>query len=131
MNNYPESVIQMRDVTKRFGEVNAVNNVSLDVPHGCYLWFYRAQWLRQDNDGTSSDRKLWRNRRHRGGLGKSPENFKRRDQKRIGYMPQFFILYPELTIWENLNFAASIYGHTMNRRQRLEELLELVELTGH
>ncbi len=46
-------------------------------------------------------------------------------------MPQLFILYPELTIWENLNFAASIYGHTMNRRQRLEELLELVELTGH
>ncbi|UCC54534.1 MAG: ABC transporter ATP-binding protein, partial [Anaerolineaceae bacterium] len=64
-------------------------------------------------------------------LGKSPERFGRDDQKRIGYMPQLFILYPELTIWENLNFAASIYGHTMDRRERLYELLELVELTGH
>jgi ABC-2 type transport system ATP-binding protein len=46
-------------------------------------------------------------------------------------MPQLFILYPELTIWENLNFAASIYGYALDRRERLEELLELVELTGH
>ncbi len=64
-------------------------------------------------------------------FGKSPDRFTRADQKRIGYMPQLFILYPELTIWENLNFAASIYGYSMDRRQRLEELLELVELTGH
>jgi ABC-2 type transport system ATP-binding protein len=64
-------------------------------------------------------------------LGKSPDRFTRADQKRIGYMPPLFILYPELTIWENLNFAASIYGHPMNRRERLEELLDLVELTGH
>jgi ABC-2 type transport system ATP-binding protein len=46
-------------------------------------------------------------------------------------MPQLFILYPELTIWENLNFAASIYGFPMKRKERLYELLDLVELSGH
>ena len=52
-------------------------------------------------------------------------------QRQIGYMPELFILYPELTVWENLNFAASIYGYPLKRKQRLLELLELVELTGH
>jgi ABC-2 type transport system ATP-binding protein len=46
-------------------------------------------------------------------------------------MPQLFILYPELTIWENLNFVASIYGYPLERKERFEELLDLVELTGH
>ncbi len=39
MNNYPESVIQMRDVSKRFGKINAVDNVSLDVPKGAIFGF--------------------------------------------------------------------------------------------
>lgn len=46
-------------------------------------------------------------------------------------MPQQFVLYPELTVWENLNFAASLYGVSLRRNERLNELLELVELNGH
>jgi ABC-2 type transport system ATP-binding protein len=45
-------------------------------------------------------------------------------------MPQQFILYPELNVWENMNFAASLYGYPIRRKDRLQELLELVELTG-
>jgi ABC-2 type transport system ATP-binding protein len=45
-------------------------------------------------------------------------------------MPQLFVLYPTLTVWENLNFVASLYGlNWFKRRKRLEELLEFVELT--
>jgi len=50
---------------------------------------------------------------------------------RIGYMPQLFVLYPSLTVWENLNFVASLYGlGWFKRRKRLETLLEFVELTS-
>ncbi|NIP55185.1 MAG: ATP-binding cassette domain-containing protein, partial [candidate division Zixibacteria bacterium] len=36
-----------------------------------------------------------------------------------------------LTVWENMNFAASLYGFPLRRKERLHELLELVELIGH
>ena len=48
---------------------------------------------------------------------------------RIGYMPQQFVLYPELTVWENINFAASIYGMKFERTKRLNYLLDFVQLS--
>ncbi len=63
-------------------------------------------------------------------LGVPPVKFKRRERERIGYLPQLFVLYPDLTVWENMNFAASLYGVPFLRTKRLNELLELVELRG-
>jgi ABC-2 type transport system ATP-binding protein len=64
-------------------------------------------------------------------LGVSPDDFRSDDRQRIGYMPQIFVMYPDLTIRENLNFAASLYGVPLRRRERFARLLDLVELTGH
>jgi ABC-2 type transport system ATP-binding protein len=61
-------------------------------------------------------------------LGARPSRFTRSDRERIGYLPQLFVLYPDLTIWENMNFAASLYGVPFLRSRRLNQLLELVEL---
>jgi ABC-2 type transport system ATP-binding protein len=131
MEDNKELVVQMRDVTKTFGQVNAVDNVTLDVPQGSIFGFIGPSGCGK----TTTVRLLIGNYGATDGtikvLGKSPDRFGRDDQKRIGYMPQLFILYPELTIWENLNFTASIYGYPMDRRERLHDLLELVELTGH
>ena len=65
------------------------------------------------------------------GLGRSPDHFTTADRQRIGYMPQVFVMYPDLTVWENVNFAASLYGVPLRRHDRLRALLDLVELTGH
>lgn len=47
----------------------------------------------------------------------------------IGYMPQAFSLYPDLTVIENLNFFADVNGVPRDRRQqRIEELLEFTRL---
>jgi ABC-2 type transport system ATP-binding protein len=46
-------------------------------------------------------------------------------------MPQLFVLYPTLTVWENLNFAASLYGMSLFRGKRLKEALKFVELYEH
>jgi ABC-2 type transport system ATP-binding protein len=62
-------------------------------------------------------------------LGRTPSRFSARTREKIGYMPQLFTLYPNLTVIENLNFVASLYGlGYFRRRRRLEYLLELVEL---
>src|SRR5215203_4337875 len=52
-----------------------------------------------------------------------------RQRARIGYLPQIPALFPELSLWENLNFHASMYGLRLRRGPRLRELLDWVELT--
>ncbi len=49
-------------------------------------------------------------------------------KKRVGYMPQKFSLYTDLTIRENLNFMAQMYN-IENRQQKVNETLESLGLT--
>lgn len=63
-------------------------------------------------------------------LGETPRRDHYRLRERIGYVPQLFTLYPNLTVWENLHFVASLYGLSYTgRRKRMQELLAFVELT--
>jgi ABC-2 type transport system ATP-binding protein len=51
---------------------------------------------------------------------------------RIGYMTQHRALYPDLTVQENMEFFAGLYGIEGKRRvQRISELLEMVNLEEH
>ncbi len=46
-------------------------------------------------------------------------------------MPQASVLFPNLSVWSNLQFVASLYAMPVRRRRRLRELLELVDLWEH
>lgn len=63
-------------------------------------------------------------------LGESPARFSRETRARIGYMPQHAILYPDLTLRENLDFAASLYGVPLRRGELVARLVDFVELEG-
>ena len=55
--------------------------------------------------------------------------FRRQTRERIGYMPQQFTLYPDLTARENVDFVASLFGILWRtRHRRTREVLELVDL---
>jgi len=65
-------------------------------------------------------------------LNETPSKFKAATRERISYMPQLFVLYPQLSVWENLSFVASLYGLPLFRRNtKLNELLDFVELREH
>jgi ABC-2 type transport system ATP-binding protein len=62
-------------------------------------------------------------------LGEQPRRFRRETRERIGYMPQSFTLYPDLTVRENVDFMASLFGMLFfPRRKRTREVLELLDL---
>jgi ABC-2 type transport system ATP-binding protein len=62
-------------------------------------------------------------------MGEDPLRFKRATRERIGYMPQSFALYPDLTTRENVDFVASLFGLLWwRRRRRTRQVLETVDL---
>ena len=62
-------------------------------------------------------------------LGEEPRHFRRETRERIGYMPQSFTLYPDLTVRENVDFVASLFGMLFfSRRRRTRQVLELLDL---
>jgi ABC-2 type transport system ATP-binding protein len=122
--------IRTRDLTKVFNGEVAVNKISLEVPEGSIFGF-----IGPSGSGKTTTIRLLMglyvpDEGEISVLGKRPSKFKRRERERIGYLPQLFVLYPDLTVWENMNFAASLYGVPFLRTKRLNELLDLVELRG-
>jgi ABC-2 type transport system ATP-binding protein len=126
-----DAIIHTEQLTITFGEQVGVENVNLDVARGQTLGFIGPS----GSGKTTAVRLLTGIYEPTAGtanvFGTAPRSFTRPIREKIGYMPQLFALYPELTVWENLNFAASIYGVSYKRQPRLNELLEFVDLSEH
>ena len=62
-------------------------------------------------------------------MGMPPTHPSRRVHERIGYMPQLFVLFPNLTVMENLQFVAGLYGlNPLSRGRRIKHMLQFVEM---
>lgn len=126
-----QRIIEVRAVTKQFGEERAVDNVSFQIEQGQIFGLIGPS----GSGKTTAVRLLTGVYEPDEGevlvFGGSPSDYSQETRERIGYMPQLFVLYRDLTVWENLNFAASIYGMGLRRGARLNELLEFVELGPH
>jgi ABC-2 type transport system ATP-binding protein len=124
-------VIHADNLTKQFGEEVAVNGATFNVQPGTIFGFIGPS----GSGKTTLVRLLTGVLTPTAGkamvLGRQPIHFNQATREKIGYMPQLFVLYPQLTVWENLNFAASIYGMGFRRGKRLKEVLEFVELYEH
>src|SRR5450759_5076113 len=126
-----DSVISVKHLTKKFGDESAVHDVSFDVPRSSIFGFIGPS----GSGKTTTVRLLTGVYTPSDGevivLDHNPARLSRGERVRLGYMPQLFVLYPNLTVWENLNFAASLYGMGLFRRKRLKEALTFVELYEH
>ena len=116
-------------IGKRFGEADVVQGVSFEVEAGQIFGIVGPS----GSGKTTTIRMLLGVLRPTSGelhvFGRRPHRFRRRDRERIGYMPQRFVLFPELSVMENLQFTASIYGmNWFGRGKKLRAALEFVEL---
>ena len=105
-----EIVISVKDLTKRFGSFTAVDHITLQVCRGEIFGFLGANGAGK----TTAMRMLCGLSFPTSGSGtvagydilRQAEEIKRH----IGYMSQKFSLYENLTVRENLNLFATIYG---------------------
>jgi ABC-2 type transport system ATP-binding protein len=127
--NRSGDVVQAQELTKMFGEEAAVDSLTMHVPRGTIFGFIGPSGCGK----TTTVRLLTGVHKPTSGqvtvLGKNPYDFSKSDREKIGYLIQNFVLYPELTVWENLNFAASFYGVSLfGRAKRFNHLLDFVDL---
>lgn len=134
-NSAPDSFedysIVASGLKKSFGKLRILNDLSVKIPRGttyCLLGpngsgkttFIRAVagLLRLDGGDL-------------GVLGEPVSNV-RRVYPRIGYMTQHKALYPDLTLRENMEFYAGLYGiDGIRMAERISELLDMVDLAEH
>jgi ABC-2 type transport system ATP-binding protein len=126
-----EIVIGAKDLNKRFGTFQAVKNFQLEIRNGDIYGLLGANGAGKTTsikiicgllDPTSGSVTL---------LGKSKGLRAASVRSRIGYMSQKFALYDDLTIGENLDFYARLYGVDEKvREERKQWVLETSELKG-
>jgi ABC-2 type transport system ATP-binding protein len=116
-------VIDVQGITKRFGGRTVVNNIPMQVRRGEIYGF-----LGPNGSGkTTFLRMLCGLLTPDGGSGQCLGFDFRRDtaeiKKRVGYMTQRFSFYEDLTLEENLDFIAKIYG-VPQRKAAVDKSLE-------
>lgn len=121
--------VRARGLGRQFAPGVGVEGLDLDVEAGTIFGFIgpsgsgKTTTIRLLTGITAPDRG------EASVAGRSPSQFDRSDRTRLGYMPQLSVLYDHLTIWQNLTFAASIFGMPRReRRRRIREELEAVDL---
>ena len=123
------SVVDVVDLTKRFGDRTVVDRVSMTVERGEIVGF-----LGPNGSGkTTTIRMICGLLTPDGGsgtvLGRDVLTDSREIKRRVGYMTQKFSFYEDLTIAENLDFVARLY-EMRPRREHVDRTLETLGLTS-
>ena len=121
--------VRLHDVHLRYGATRALDGVTLDIPAGCMAGF-----IGPDGVGKSSllalvagARVVQQGRIEVLGGDMAQAAHRRRVCPRIAYMPQGLgkNLYPTLSVEENLQFFARLFGHgAAERRRRIDALTQ-------
>jgi ABC-2 type transport system ATP-binding protein len=122
------NVVEVRSLSRRFGEVAAVDGLTLSVAEGELFGLVgpdgagkttTLRMLAGVLDPTGGEASVAGLR-----LPKEAESVK----ETSGYMSQRFGLYADLTVLENIHFYADLYG--VSRRERSERVGRLLDFSG-
>jgi len=126
-----DAAIEARDLTMRFGEFTAVDHVNLRVPRGEIFGF-----LGSNGCGKTTTMKMLtgllppsEGRAWLFGHEVDPHDLATR--RRVGYMSQFFSLYTELTVRQNLELHARLFHVPVGEVSgRVDDMVERFDLSA-
>ena len=124
-------MIRVEGLVKRYGRTQAVRSMSFVVPQGSLFGFVGPNGAGK----TTTLRMLATLLEPTAGTAWIGDAEVTRDRARVretvGYMPDFFGVYEDLTVREYLDFYGRAYGILGPRRQRIaDDLLELMDLSA-
>src|SRR5215468_8223128 len=114
-----EAIIEIRDLTRRFGELTAVDHLNLSVAKGEIFGLVGPDGAGKTTtlrmlcglmDPTEGSARV---------AGHDASREAQAVKDRIGYMAQRFGLYQDLTVEENMVFYADLFGIEGDERERL------------
>jgi ABC-2 type transport system ATP-binding protein len=123
--------ICVKNLTKKFGTFTAVDNISFSIPQGTIFGF-----LGPNGSGKSTTIRMLCGVLHPTSgsaliMGKDVAKETEAVRQGLGYMSQRFSLYEDLTVEENLDFYAGVYGLSKKvTEERKKELIAMATLTG-
>ena len=121
-------MIELFGLTKRFGSLTAVNNLSFKVERGDVFGFIGPNGAGK----TTTIRMLATLLEPDGGTARVNGYDVREEPEAVrasvGYMPDFFGVYDDMKVWEYLDFFAAAYKVPRQRRPGL--IRDVLELTG-
>ncbi|AWB10859.1 ABC-2 type transport system ATP-binding protein [Thermodesulfobium acidiphilum] len=121
-----ENVIEVENLTKKFGNFIAVDNISFSIKKGTVFGF-----LGPNGAGKTTTIKLILGliNKTSGKIKIFGEDIEKFSKERLGYMSQKFSLYHDLKVFENMIFYGSIYGYSRkDLEKRIDFLLEQYHL---
>jgi ABC-2 type transport system ATP-binding protein len=125
----PDDVVFARGVSRAFDGRKVVRDIDLVVKRGTILGVIGPSGSGKTTTIRMITGALQPTTGEISVLGERPTSFRRSTRERIGYMPQLFTLYPDLTGRENVDFVASLFGLLWpRRRRRIKEVLMLLDL---
>jgi ribosome-dependent ATPase len=125
-------IARIEALTHRYGRRCALDAITLDIPGGC-----RVGLIGPDGVGKSSllailagARRIQAGRVEVLGRDFSERRSRRAVCARIAYLPQGLgkNLYPDLSVWENIDFFGRLFGRS--RKERRRRIVELLDSTG-
>ncbi|WP_416064411.1 ATP-binding cassette domain-containing protein [Rhizobium sp. ZK1] len=125
-------VIEARGLTKRFGDFTAADKITFDISRGEIFGL-----LGPNGAGKSTTFKMLCGLlKPTEGEGRVAGFDLRKDaaeaRNQLGYMAQKFSLYGDLTVMQNLEFFAGVYGLSgSRRRERIELMTEIFDFGRH
>ncbi|WP_077283726.1 ABC transporter ATP-binding protein [Cognaticolwellia aestuarii] len=126
-----ELAIEANNLTRKFAEMTAVSSLNLQVEKQQIYGF-----LGPNGSGKTTAIRLFTgllkpSSGHVKVLGYNLPVDAERLRRQIGYMTQKFSLYDDLTLTENMQFIARVYGlNPKEQKSRLDELISIYQLTA-
>lgn len=118
-------MIELKNVTKKYGNFKAVDNISFKIEKGEVVGF-----LGQNGAGKTTTMKMITGliETTDGEIFIENEKISRKSRKCIGYMPENTPLYQELTVKEFIDYMAELKG--LKRQERKQQVQKLITDLG-
>jgi len=122
-------VIKTVDLTKKYGDSFAIKGIELDLQKGDLFGFIGPNGAGKTTTMRIIATLLEPSWGEAYVCGHSVHTEPKEIRRLVGYMPDFFGVYDDMTVVEYLEFFAAAYRiNGPGRRQRVDEMLEIVDL---